>query len=131
VSAGYSGTPLATKLGIKPGGRFWLDGAPDLPDFLVPEGASSPGRGPYDVIVVFCPDMAALRARFPATRRRMTMTGRLWIAWPKKSSGLPTDLTENGVRAYGLAAGLVDVKVCAIDAVWSGLAFVVPVAQRR
>lgn len=131
MTTGYSGTPLAAKLGIGAGSRFLLDGAPELPELALPDGATTPGRGPYDVVVCFCPDAATMRRRFPALQRRTTPVGRLWVAWPKKSSGVRTDLTENEVRSYGLARGLVDVKVCAIDAIWSGLAFVVPVADRR
>jgi hypothetical protein len=131
VTAGYSGTSLDAKLGVKPGSRVLIDGAPDGFALPLPDGASLPARGPYDVILCFCPDAARLRARFGPLRNRLTEAGRLWIAWPKKSSGVPTDLSENDLRAYGLSTGLVDVKVCAVDATWSGLAFVVRLADRR
>ena len=121
MTAGYSGTPLPAKLGIKPGSRVLLDGAPD--DVPV-DGHRRPGREPYDIVLLFAPDAARLAARWPALVPRLTTPGRLWVCWPKKSSGVPTDLTENGVREFGLAEGLVDVKICAIDATWSGLAFV-------
>jgi hypothetical protein len=132
--AGYSGTPLPRKLGITSGHRVLLDCAPasfDLP--LLPEGVTvhrRAGRSPYDVGVVFCPDQATLVRRWPRAHEAVTPAGRLWIAWPKRASGLQTDLDENVVREHGLAHGRVDVKVCAIDATWSGLAFVVRLADR-
>jgi hypothetical protein len=127
VTAGYSGTPLPAKLGVKAGSRVLLDGAPD--DVPV-DGHRRPGGQPYDVVLLFAPDAARLHARWPALVPRVTTAGRLWVCWPKKSSGVPTDLTENVVRDFGLANGLVDVKVCAIDATWSGLAFVRRVTDR-
>ena len=127
MTAGYSGTPLPAKLGIKPGSRVLLDGAPDD----VPlDGHRRPGRDPYDIVLLFAPDAARLHTRWPALVPRVTTAGRLWVCWPKKSSGVPTDLTENVVRDFGLANGLVDVKVCAVDATWSGLAFVRRLADR-
>jgi hypothetical protein len=127
MTAGYSGTPLPAKLGVTPGSRVLLDGAPDG----VPvDGHRRPGAEPYDVVLLFAPDAARLHARWPALVPRLTTAGRLWVCWPKKSSGVPTDLTENVVRDVGLAQGLVDVKVCAIDATWSGLAFVRRLADR-
>jgi hypothetical protein len=82
------------------------------------------GRDPYDVVVAFCPDRRALARNLTDLPPRTTTAGALWIAWPKKSSGVATDLDENVVRDTGLATGLVDVKVCAVDEVWSGLKFV-------
>lgn len=127
--AGYSGTPLVRKLGIKPGSSVLLDGSP--PGFELapmPDGAivhrPPGGRSEYDVIIAFCSDVARMRRRFAALVQRLELAGGLWIAWPKKASGVPTDLTENVVREIGLDAGLVDVKVCAIDDTWSGLRFV-------
>jgi hypothetical protein len=127
VTAGYSGTPLPAKLGIKAGSRVLLDG---MPDDVPLDGHRRPGRDPYDVVLLFAPDAARLHARWPTLVPRLTTAGRLWVCWPKKSSGVPTDLTENAVRDFGLAEGLVDVKVCAIDATWSGLAFVRRLADR-
>lgn len=133
--AGYSETPLPRKLGIKPACRLGLANAPaDFADTLgeLPDGVT-PGpmkRGPYDVIVLFARNENELARALPAARGRLDPAGGLWIAWPKKSSGIPTDITEAEVRARGLASGLVDNKVCAIDDRWSGLRFVVPVADR-
>lgn len=131
---GYSGTPLPRKLGISAGARVLLDGAPGgfdlgpLPERVVLR--SRVGSTPYDLAVVFCRDRARLAVRWPVVHAHVTAAGRLWVAWPKRSSGLATDLGEADVRAYGLAHGRVDVKVCAIDATWSGLAFVVRLADR-
>jgi hypothetical protein len=131
---GYSGTPLARKLGVAAGTTVLLDGAPAAFDLgEVPPGVTvhrRPGRGPYDVVLCFCPDSARLRARWPVLHARTTPAGALWIAWPKRSSGVPTDLDENVVRDHALAHGRVDVKVCAVDEVWSGLKHVVRVADR-
>lgn len=127
-AAGYSGTPLHRKLGIKPDSSVLLTAAP--PGFEIPDLPSSAlvqtraSRSSYDVVVAFCPDRARLEKRFDVLRDRLTTAGALWIAWPKRASGVATDLDENVVRDVGLAAGLVDVKVIAIDATWSGLKFV-------
>jgi hypothetical protein len=132
--AGYSGTPLVRKLGVSTGSAVLLDGAPDgftLDD--LPTGATlhrRASRGPYEVILCFCPDTARLRARWPSLHRLTTAAGALWIAWPKRSSGVPTDLDENVVREHAVAHGRVDVKVCAIDDVWSGLKNVIRKADR-
>lgn len=132
--AGYSGTPLPKKLGIKPGHRVLLVDAPG--GFVLdplPAGVAidrKPDAAAYDVIVAFCPDAAALTDGFGDWRARLDPAGGLWIAWPKKSSGVRTDLTENAVRDIGLAAGVVDNKVCAIDDTWSGLRLVVRLADR-
>ncbi len=125
---GYSGTPLIKKLGIKPGSRLALLGAPARFDKTLgklPEGVvvKTAARGPADVIVLFAGSMSVLQRRFPAAVRSMADGGRLWIAWPKKASGVATDLTQTAVRRYGLDAGLVDYKISAIDGTWSGLCF--------
>ncbi|MFI6318339.1 hypothetical protein ACIBG8_12505 [Nonomuraea sp. NPDC050556] len=122
--AGYSDTPLPRKLGIKPGHRVMAAG---MPDGL---GIEPDTSGPYDVILLFCPDEATLREQFPPAKASLVKDGGLWVCWPKRSSGVPTDLSENPIREYGLAQGLVDNKVCAIDATWSGLRFVYRVADR-
>ena len=136
--AGYSGTPLPRKLGIKPGARLGLMRAPagfaadTLGELPIGVTTREPGRGrdPFDVIVCFARSVKDLARDFSALRGRLAPAGGLWIAWPKKSSGVATDLTEAEVRLRGLASGLVDNKVCAIDDVWSGLRFVVRLADR-
>ena len=139
--AGYSGTPLPKKLGIKPGARLGLCRPPE--DFArtlgeLPEGVAaqpvSRGSGRFDVIVCFARSSQDLARDLPSLPARLDPAGGLWIAWPKKSAaktaGLATDLSEAEVRAGGLATGLVDNKVCAIDDTWSGLRFVVRRADR-
>lgn len=128
---GYSGTPLPRKLGIKAGSVVLLLQAPagievtlgELPDGVQVKRTARGGAG--DVVLLFAGSLAALERGFPAARRSLADGGRLWIAWPKKASGVATDLTGDGVRAHGLARGLVDYKVCAVDGVWSGLCFAV------
>jgi hypothetical protein len=132
--AGYSATPLHRKLGVKPGSRVLLSAAP--PGFAldqVPGDATVHTRASgssYDVIVAFCPDRARLARRFAALAERLTTAGALWVAWPKRSSGVATDLDDDVVREAGLGEGLVDVKVIAIDETWSGLKFVRRVRDR-
>ena len=136
-TSGYSGTPLPKKLGIKEGSRVLLDGAPDgfetthlvlLPDDV--ELHRRAGKAPYDVVLAFRTDARTLIKHLPRDVARTTAPGRLWIAWPKQASGVATDLTGDVVREEGLAAGVVDIKVCAIDDTWSGLAFVRRLADR-
>jgi hypothetical protein len=134
--AGYSGTPLPKKLGIKPGARVALLDAPkgfDATLTPLPENVSfvSGGHARFDVAVAFFTRAEDLSQRFPALVKRLEPSGGLWISWPKKTSGVATDLDENRIRAVGLATGLVDNKVCAIDETWSGLRFVVRLADRR
>lgn len=136
--AGYSGTALAKKLGLKPGARLGLHRAPDDFDETLgelPEGVAvrpvSRGGGQFEVIVCFARSAGDLARDLPRLPARLHPAGGLWIAWPKKASGLATDLTEAEVRARGLATGLVDNKVCAIDHIWSGLRFVVRLADRK
>jgi hypothetical protein len=134
-TAGYSGTPLPRKLGIREGARLQLNGAPEgiaatlgeLPPGveLVEAGASG-----VDVAILFALDASTVRRRFAELAAALQPAGGLWIAWPKRSSGVVTDLGENVVREIGLAAGLVDNKVCAIDATWSGLRFVWRLSDR-
>jgi hypothetical protein len=134
--SGYSGTPLPRKLGIKAGHRVLLLGAPEgfeggtlgeLPDGV---RVAHQARGTADVIVAFFDARAELTRRMPALRERMDPAAGLWIAWPKRSSGVRTDLTEDVVRELALANRLVDNKVCAIDATWSGLRLVIRLADR-
>ena len=133
--AGYSGTPLPRKLGIKPEARLALIAAPDGFDAVL--GELPPGvavrrrlQGTFDVIVAFCLARDELERRLPACRDALDQAGGLWVAWPKRSSGVATDLGEGTVRELGLAAGLVDNKVSAIDETWSGLRFVYRLADR-
>jgi len=126
--AGYSGTPLPQKLGIKDGSRVRLAGAPG--GFARSIGVVPRTRGEADVVVLFSRSLPALRRDFARLRKALHPAGGLWVAWPKKSSGVQTDLDENQVRALGLAQGLVDNKVCAIDDTWSGLRFVVRLKDR-
>jgi hypothetical protein len=136
TAAGYSGTPLPKKLGIKPGQRVLLLGAPEgfEADVLgdLPEGVrvGRSARGEADVIVSFHTERADLARRMPVLRKAMVANAGLWIAWPKKASKVPTDLTENAVRELALANVLVDNKVAALDATWSGLRLVIRVRDR-
>jgi hypothetical protein len=127
--AGYSGTPLPKKLGIKAGSRVALVDAP--PDFLevlgeLPQDVAfvGPDDGNIDVAVYFTQSRAQLEERFLELKPKLAWTGGLWIAWHKKAVGVTPGLVENTVRNIGLAAGLVDNKVCAINDTWSGLRFV-------
>ncbi len=132
--AGYSGTPLVTKLGIKADHRVALVNAP--PEFVLgelPAGVSlrtDLRGGPFEVIVFFTSTRSELVKKFSTLADRLTPAGGLWISWPKKTSGVVTDLSENGIRAVGLEAGLVDNKVCAVDDTWSGLRFVIRLKDR-
>lgn len=135
MTAGYSGTPLPRKLGIREGSTVALLGAPDgFLALLDPMPAAvdvvTSTGGTADVIVLFTTSRADLEERLPGARAAMEPNGGLWVAWPKRASGVPTDLTENVVREVGLAAALVDNKVCAIDDTWSGLRLVIRLADR-
>jgi hypothetical protein len=129
------GSPLTKKLGIKEGHRVAFPSAPDHFARLLgemPTGISVRSRasGPLDVIVFFTKRRAELERRLPALRRAMDPAGGLWIAWPKRSSGVKTDMTEDTARELGLANKLVDNKVCAIDETWSGLRLVIRLEDR-
>jgi hypothetical protein len=129
VTAGYSGKPLTVKLGIKDSSRVLMTGAPAGFRLDCPHHTRA-GRDPYDVVLMFCPSLAELRRGWAKAVNRIVVDGALWIAWPKKSSGVATDLTEGAVREHALANGLVDVKVCAVDEIWSGLKLVRRLADR-
>jgi hypothetical protein len=125
--AGYSGTPLVAKLGIKPGARIQVVNPPaDFRETLgrLPDGVTHVSRGTLDFGILLVWKRTDLVKRFPGLRDRLSSNGMLWISWPKKTSGVASDLTEDIVRAIGLEAGLVDVKVCAVDTTWSALKFV-------
>jgi len=131
--AGYSGTPLPKKLGIKEGSRVALVNAPkdfelgELPDNV--EFIKRPTKS-LDIILFFVLSERALTHDFAKLATKLKANGMMWISWPKKSSGVVTDLSEQRVREIGLDAGLVDVKVCAIDETWSGLKFVYRLKDR-
>jgi hypothetical protein len=129
MSAGYSGTPLAKKLGLKDGDRVLLVDGPEGVERLLeplPPGVSlmRTGRAPFDAILFFVTRRTSVERRHEALAARLTSAGMLWFAWPKRASGLPTDMTENVLREVVLPSGMVDTKVCAIDDTWSGLRFV-------
>jgi hypothetical protein len=133
--AGYSGTPLAKKLGIKDGFRVALLHVPDpvkteLRNALMKCRRETVASRDLDFILLFAKSLTVLRVELLPAAKALAPAGMLWISWPKKSSGVPTDLTEGVIRQRGLAAGLVDVKVCAVTEVWSGLKFVIPIKDR-
>ena len=134
-AGGYSGTPLPRKLGIKEGSRVAVLAAPDdvdatlgpLPDGVVVRRRL---RGPLDVVVFFTTSRAQLERRMGALRAALDPAGRLWVAWPKRASGVATDVTEDVVREVALSHRLVDNKVAAVDATWSGLQLVIRLTDR-
>jgi hypothetical protein len=129
--AGYSGTPLIKKLGIKEG--FNLSMVETPAEVLRELGISSSkpnGKPPLDYVQLFVKTQKELKAKFPLWAEKLAPAGMLWVSWPKKSSGVGSDLDENIVREIGLAAGLVDVKVCAVNEIWSGLKFVIRLKDR-
>jgi hypothetical protein len=133
--SGYSGTPLARKLGIRAHARLFLADPPDNYDKLtapLPEGVRKVRRidAHTDLMHLFVTRVAALARALPRARRAMRADAVIWVSWPKKSSGVATDLTENGIRALALPLGLVDVKVCAVDETWSGLKLVLRLSER-
>jgi hypothetical protein len=134
--AGYSGTPLPKKLGVKPNQRIALVNAPtDFAKVLgrLPENAAIVKRldGPLDLILLFVDREQTLAKQFPILASKLQSNGMIWVAWPKKSSGVATDLVFEKVQRIGLDSGLVDVKICAVDDVWSGLKFVIRLKDRK
>jgi len=135
--AGYSGTLLVKKLGFKPGYRAALVNPPPglhselgpLPNDVKIFASPLPKR--LDLILLFAESQQTLKKEFPRLAQKLAENGMLWISWPKKASGVPTDLSENVIRSIGLAAGLVDVKVCAVNDIWSGLKFVYRLKDRK
>lgn len=128
--AGYSGTPLAKKLGIKPGSNVFVEGAPiayeqlldPMPQDVNVQSAIDPST---DVIHLFATSNAELASAIKRTLRHLRPDAALWVSWPKKASKVPTDVTEDAIRELALPLGLVDIKVCAVDAIWSGLKLVI------
>ncbi|MEM8656871.1 MAG: DUF3052 family protein [Pseudomonadota bacterium] len=123
---GYSGTPLAKKLSLKPGMRVIFEGMPEsvlsnitesIPDLTV----FSRPKTQVDAIHIFTTQASTLRKRLPKAQTQIQQNGFIWVSWPKKASKVPTDITEDTIREVALPMGLVDVKVCAVDEVWSGL----------
>ncbi len=135
--AGYSGTPLLTKLGIKPGHRVLAVNPPDdywnwispLPEDVMVKSRS--GSSGLDFIHLFVTDRKHYEKEVLRLKKALKPNGMIWISWPKKSSKVQTDLDENVIRNYALKNGLVDVKVCAVDEVWAGLKLVIPVKDRK
>ena len=132
---GYSGKPVTEKLGIKPGFRIFSAGAPAAYADIVgklPENVTmaSAAKAPLDMVHLFVTEAKGLAAKLRDYRKAIVPGGMIWVSWPKKSSGVATDLTDVVVRDTALPLGLVDIKVCAIDDTWSGLKFVIPKDQR-
>lgn len=132
---GYSGTPLAKKLGIKEGFAVALlhlpaDVKAELRDAFGKCRVVKDLRGPLDFVFLFSKSRLEMEREVVRSAKALAPAGILWVSWPKKSSGVITDLAEDGIRETGLSAGLVDIKVCAVTDVWSGLKFVIPVKNR-
>ena len=135
MMAGYSGKSVVQKLGIKPGFRIFVDGAPSSYDDVIgplPADVTLASRlkAPLEMAHLFATEAAALRKKLPACRDAIAPDGMIWVSWPKKSSGVASNVSENVVRDTALSLGLVDIKVCAIDDIWSGLKLVIPRDQR-
>ena len=134
--AGYSGTPLAKKLGIKPGSRLAVSGAPkNYPELLAPlpegvrfERSLGPGT---DIAHVFATKRAELSQALRGSLRKMKPDAAIWVSWPKKAAKVETDITEDTIREIALPMGLVDIKVCAVDETWSGLKLVLRKEKRK
>jgi len=134
--AGYSGTPLPKKLGVKADQRIALLNEPK--DFQKELGQLPPNAqivkrlsAPLDLVLLFVDREKILAKQFPALAKKLSTNGMIWVAWPKKSSGVPTDLIFERVQRIGLDCGLVDVKICAVDDTWSGLKFVIRLKDRK
>ncbi|KJC47626.1 hypothetical protein UP06_11700 [Bradyrhizobium sp. LTSP857] len=134
--AGYSGKPLVQKLGIKPGFCIFVDGLSiayadvvgPLPDDV---RIATTAKAPLDMVHVFATEAKGLAAKLRGYRKAIAPNGMIWASWPKKASGVVTDVTEALVRETALANGLVDIKICAVDEIWSGLKLVIPVKDRK
>ena len=130
MAEGYSGKPLAMKLGLRDGQRVWFDAMPDsvaeeIGDYaldLIP--VADPAQG-IDAAHVFVTECATLEKHLTALRHQIEPAGQVWVSWPKQASNVPTDITEDTIRAVCLPLGFVDTKVCAVDEVWSGLKLVI------
>jgi len=130
VTSGYSGTPLGKKLSLKDGMRVWFDGMPDgvraeIDGYgltLIEEAPASPG---LNAAHIFCPERAMMEKQLTALRGQIDPAGQVWVSWPKKASKVPTDISENIIREICLPMGFVDIKICAVDAIWSALKLVI------
>ncbi len=138
--AGYSGTPLPKKLGIKPGSEVLVIAAPDgLADILridaigglILREQTDVIEKDRDIIHYFTKSAVELFATLPLLKSCIRQNGMIWVSWPKKASKVPTDVTEDVIRSYAISIGLVDVKVCAVDEIWSGLKLVIPLKDRK
>jgi hypothetical protein len=134
--AGYSGTPLPKKLGLKEGQRIALINTPagfekSLGKLPLNSQVVNRLSSPLDLVMLFVSEEKKLSVQFPTVAAKLASNGMIWVAWPKKSSGVATDLTFDRVQRIGLDTGLVDVKICAIDEIWSGLKFVIRVKDRK
>ncbi len=134
MPAGYSGTPLAKKLGLKPGAPLWASGMPasvkaELDAEAAPRYLARPTKA-LAAAHIFHTSAAKLRADLEGLRVKLEPDGMIWVSWPKKAAKVETDITEDTIRAIALPMGLVDVKVCAVDATWSGLKLVIRKALR-
>jgi hypothetical protein len=135
MPAGYSSTPLAKKLGIKPGFQVMLINAPgyyfdlftDLPEIEIIDNK----KQPIDFIHFFTTDSGELSKALPGLKKQIKANGIIWVSWPKKSAKMRSDVDENKIRDAALSNGLVDIKVCAVDEIWSGLKLVIPVKDRN
>ena len=135
MTAGYSGTPLAKKLSLKDGMRTWWDGVPDgVRAEIESEGVRlrllDAPKAPIEAAHIFVTARGELEAKLHQLMPLLDRAGFIWVSWPKKASKLPTDITEDVIRDVCLPMGLVDVKVCAVDEVWSGLKLVIRKANR-
>lgn len=133
MTAGYSGTPLAKKLSLKPGLRAWFDGMPESVRAEIGHAGlielSAP-TAPVDAAHIFVTERAALATKLAALLPLLAPSGFIWVSWPKKAAKVPTDITEDTIRAVALPMGLVDVKVCAVDNIWSGLKLMIRRSER-
>lgn len=134
MTAGYSGTPLAKKLSLKPGLRAWRDGMPESVAVEIGDAdlilLDTP-EAPINAAHIFVTERAEMEAKLEALRPLLAPTGFIWVSWPKRASKVPTDITEDVIRAVILPdSDLVDVKVCAVDATWSGLKLMIRKAKR-
>jgi hypothetical protein len=134
--AGTSGKPIIQKLGIQPGFCVFIEGAPaaygDIVGELPADASIAPRlKAPLDMVHVFATEVVGLAGKLRSYRAAIKPDGMIWVSWPKRSSGVATDLTDVVVRDIALALGLVDIKVCAIDEIWSGLKYVIPKDQRK